>query len=651
MTITLSIYKALILTLFILLPSFCLATQSSNLNISAVMTLESNNNKELTLKDILSSEYIPITEEDSRVNRKPTHDILWLKVNVFNHTSTRYTEVLDTHSYLAHRVEVYIDTGDGLKRLYIRNNNHTLIEGDLDYPYLAFPVTLTAASSASIYLKLESYFPIFLEFSFKSSQETQEFRIHHSLMTGLIISFFLVMAIINLSISFAMKKRYFLWFTVHEVSVLLFCLSQQDVLTLLPSDSSQLNSMILTITLLIATIILFFVNLYNQTIRIPAFYRGMRGIAAVLFLVAFSCLFYEYTHIEVMGVIVFIGALSILAMVTKCTNFRDLSSALILISVLALMTTSLLMFGMELELVPKFLTHHEDIVPIGHGLVSLLMFFSLASHVHKLRTKEEYKSKRLLTAFEQAEKDNNTLIISERNNIHLQRQLEENLTEFAQSSHDFHNNLFSIKLLLKDIVNDKNKIEVNLIDTSIVHLEEITTQMMYNITGNPLFSSNHKKMKSLNSIFDGLNELLARDAEYKSIIMRFVFTSKKYGGIEILMKRLLENIVRNAIRYTPIGGKVLVGVRNTSHGFKIQIIDNGIGMSKDKIFSLLQPNNKIEKSELGFGIGFSNIRDLCEELNCTLNIESDIDNGSKISLEFGSSVMKSSDAKMQRSPP
>ncbi len=140
--------------------------------------------------------------------------------------------------------------------------------------------------------------------------------------------------------------------------------------------------------------------------------------------------------------------------------------------------------------------------------------------------------------------------------------------------------------------------------------------------------------RPLNNIFNSLSNLLEKEAEYKNITLKFVYTSQNYEGIEILMKRLLENIARNAIRYTPVGGKVLIGVRISKQGFKIQVIDNGIGMSRDKVLYLMQDGHRFEQSELGFGLGFTSIRNLCDELNFKLNIESAVGLGSKITLGF-----------------
>ena len=626
------------IALFILLASnLCSAentVKSPYLSVSSVSFLSSTDNNQLSINRILANENIKNTRAGTLISRKPSHEATWLKIDVNNNTDKDYTEILDTHSYLAHNAEAYITSGDGLKRLYIRNKEQTVVEGDLNYPYLAFPVTLAAGSSVSVYLKVESYFPIFLQIAFISSKAAQEFRNHHALITGLTVSFFLVIAFINLTISFAMKKRYFLWFTAHEISVLLFCLSQQNSFKLLPSDVSQLNSFIFTICLLLATANFFFINQLKLTARFPASCRWVGCMAIVFFLIAISCLFIEYTYMELMGGIALSGAFSILAILVRCSNIKETSSALILMAVLVLMTTSALIFLMEIGVIPKFLTHHEDIVPIGHAVVSLLFFSSLASHIHKLRKGEECKSNRLIAAFDQAVKDNNTLITSEQKNSHLQAKLAKNLKEFAQSNHDFHNNLFGIKLLLQDIEGDANGSNVKMINTSIAHLEEITEQMMYKVTGNPLFGYSCKEGKPLNNIFNSLSNLLEKEAEYKNITLKFVYTSQNYEGIEILMKRLLENIARNAIRYTPVGGKVLIGVRISKQGFKIQVIDNGIGMSRDKVLYLMQDGHRFEQSELGFGLGFTSIRNLCDELNFKLNIESAVGLGSKITLGF-----------------
>jgi heavy metal sensor kinase len=54
-----------------------------------------------------------------------------------------------------------------------------------------------------------------------------------------------------------------------------------------------------------------------------------------------------------------------------------------------------------------------------------------------------------------------------------------------------------------------------------------------------------------------------------------------FSGDESLLSRMFLNLLDNAIKYTPNGGKVAVGVRATPAGAQITVTDNGPGISQE----------------------------------------------------------------------
>ncbi|WP_395057521.1 ATP-binding protein [Flavobacterium sp.] len=100
-----------------------------------------------------------------------------------------------------------------------------------------------------------------------------------------------------------------------------------------------------------------------------------------------------------------------------------------------------------------------------------------------------------------------------------------------------------------------------------------------------------------------------------------------------LVTIIIRNIIPNAIKFTPENGIITVKTLKN----KISITDNGVGMSDDKIASILRKNYSSEngtENEVGFGIGLQLVMNVCEKLNCKLNINSIVNEGTKISVVF-----------------
>lgn len=104
-----------------------------------------------------------------------------------------------------------------------------------------------------------------------------------------------------------------------------------------------------------------------------------------------------------------------------------------------------------------------------------------------------------------------------------------------------------------------------------------------------------------------------------------------------LVERALQNLVGNALRYTPAGGRVFVGVRRRSGSWCIEVRDSGIGIdpdARDMIFEefrqLHQPSGegRSADSRKGLGLGLSIVKRITDLLNHPLEFTSQPGHGS-----------------------
>jgi len=104
---------------------------------------------------------------------------------------------------------------------------------------------------------------------------------------------------------------------------------------------------------------------------------------------------------------------------------------------------------------------------------------------------------------------------------------------------------------------------------------------------------------------------------------------------------VIRNLVSNAIKFTPAGGKVSVSADNDSDRFiEVKINDSGIGMThemRDKLF-LLNEKTRREgtEGEPSTGLGLLLCKEFIEKHNGKIWVESEVGKGSSFSFTTGS---------------
>lgn len=104
------------------------------------------------------------------------------------------------------------------------------------------------------------------------------------------------------------------------------------------------------------------------------------------------------------------------------------------------------------------------------------------------------------------------------------------------------------------------------------------------------------------------------------------------------VRRILVNLVSNAIKFTPAGGSVLVTVESDLNNslVVIKVIDSGIGIPDDKqklVFErFTQENMSTVRRYGGSGLGLSLVKDLASMLGGDITVESHVDEGSTFTL-------------------
>ena len=137
-------------------------------------------------------------------------------------------------------------------------------------------------------------------------------------------------------------------------------------------------------------------------------------------------------------------------------------------------------------------------------------------------------------------------------------------------------------------------------------------------------------------------------ARQQRIDLKFTYSDKNIDMdfVPSYMSKVIRNLLANAIKFTPLGGQISMGVAQKGGNVIITITDTGIGICAvdlPHIFdSFYQGTNS--RSNVGSGVGLSLVRQMTEAMNGTVGVESTEGKGTTftltIPLKYGEDILE-----------
>lgn len=221
----------------------------------------------------------------------------------------------------------------------------------------------------------------------------------------------------------------------------------------------------------------------------------------------------------------------------------------------------------------------------------------------------------------------------------MKKELASNTKElfFNNVAHEFRTPLSLIlgpvDQLLGDIENPLQQQKLILIKRNALYLKQLVDQLltlgkMEAGNGNLSF-----QQVSLRSFFNELLYPFSDLADMHGLIFRKTISlnNKIVLGDLVKWKIVLNNLISNAVKFTPEGGVVEVKAFVFEGMLKVRVYDTGIGISPQKIphvFDRYYQEEKHINHYLGTGIGLALCKEVTEQLNGQLYVESTVGEGS-----------------------
>ena len=113
-------------------------------------------------------------------------------------------------------------------------------------------------------------------------------------------------------------------------------------------------------------------------------------------------------------------------------------------------------------------------------------------------------------------------------------------------------------------------------------------------------------------------------------------------GSDILIYRMLYNLVENAIKYNHVNGKVIVSAKQTGNDIDITIADTGSGIDEAFREKIFEPFFRVDKSRSreigGVGLGLAMVREIVRAHDGKIDVHQNAYGGTTFEVKLGFSA-------------
>lgn len=212
-----------------------------------------------------------------------------------------------------------------------------------------------------------------------------------------------------------------------------------------------------------------------------------------------------------------------------------------------------------------------------------------------------------------------------------------------------------IRTPMNAIVGYSQLMKKELTNPKLAHYQEMieqSSQLLLSIINNVLdmarVESGKMELDENYEVIGNISQLVcnafAAEASRKNIEFNIIVNVEHKHIIvdSTKMQEILSNLISNAIKYTPEGGKVLIDVQELPYNkegytlIQTKVSDTGIGMSEEFLPSLFELFTRERNTTLskipGTGLGMAIVKNLVDLMNGSIEVESELGKGSTFTI-------------------
>jgi signal transduction histidine kinase len=102
------------------------------------------------------------------------------------------------------------------------------------------------------------------------------------------------------------------------------------------------------------------------------------------------------------------------------------------------------------------------------------------------------------------------------------------------------------------------------------------------------------------------------------------------------LRRVVDNLIGNAVKFTPAGGTITVSLRHVNGEVVFRVMDTGVGIAaehQERIFErFYQVDGSTRRTHGGCGLGLALVKEIVERHGGRVAVESELGQGSKFTV-------------------
>ncbi len=203
---------------------------------------------------------------------------------------------------------------------------------------------------------------------------------------------------------------------------------------------------------------------------------------------------------------------------------------------------------------------------------------------------------------------------------------------FSQITHELRNPLTAIRaaaqLLLarsRDTLDPKERQWVATIDGSVDRLLSLVNRILdFNRLRSGVFPLERRSV-GLDKIVARVLDVLGPQAEQKNLLLEHIPTGTDFvlAADDEALTKVVLNLIGNAVKFTPHGGSVRVGVTDAATHVELTVRDTGPGIPPADVSRVFEPYQQAHRGRKGSGLGLAIVKELVAAHGGSVGVESE----------------------------